>query len=125
MKPNLTASPWCPDEPNKFVLLTQINAPFTSPFVVNKPEDAHKLAAAWNAYEDQRTLPMDKLREACSHMLQNSDLKPHTVAGRRMIHAFWAGVIHLQQALGFTPSAHVTVCLMAGRHEELISKSKD
>ena len=121
MNPKLTAQLFHADDPTRFVLMAGDHV-FASPFVVNDPKQAHALADAWNTYEEQRTMPMDALKASCTSMLRNSDVKPHTVTGKRMIHAYWAGALGLQQALGFTPSANVLICLLAGRHDELINK---
>ncbi len=60
---------------------------------------------------------IDQLKRDCAQMLRNCAIKPTSVTGRRMIHAFWVGAM---QAAGEQPP-YVVICLMSGRHEDLVS----
>jgi hypothetical protein len=60
---------------------------------------------------------IDHLKERCSNMLRTSYVKPSTVTGKRMIHAFWVGVL---ETTGGSPSPFITICLMSGRYSDLV-----
>ena len=51
-------------------------------------------------------------------MLKSSDVKASSKLGKSMIHAFWVGVL---RALPDEQHAYVTICLMSGRYEDLVT----
>ena len=64
------------------------------------------------------SVDIEKLRKACGGFLKTNGIRAKTVTGRRMIHAFYFGA--LTQA-DETQHAYISICLLCGRHEELIA----
>lgn len=59
-----------------------------------------------------------ELKAHCGTMLESSDVKASSKMGKAMIHAFWVGVL---RATPDEPHAYVTICLMSGRLEDLVT----
>lgn len=62
-------------------------------------------------------MDMEKLKRGCGTVLHNSGIKPNSVKGKAMIHAFWCGAAQAADEL----PPYVLICLMAGRHNELVT----
>lgn len=62
-----------------------------------------------------------ELKKACGQMLRNSGFKPNTKQGAVAVHAFWVGAL---EAMGLTNDAYVFICLLAGRHSELVDMTE-
>lgn len=62
---------------------------------------------------------IEQLKRTIGALLHNSNIKPTTVKGRSMIHAFWAGAM-AQHGIETAPP-FITIYLMCGRHEELVT----
>lgn len=61
---------------------------------------------------------LTELKAQCGEMLRSSDVKATTKMGKSMVHAFWVGVL---RALPDEQHAYVTICLMSGRYEDLVT----
>ena len=59
-----------------------------------------------------------ELKAHCGEMLKSSDVKASSKLGKSMIHAFWVGVL---RALPDEQHAYITICLMSGRYEDLVT----
>ena len=57
------------------------------------------------------------LKRTLGSMLRTNDIKPKSATGRKMILAFWYGAITQS---GREAPAGVAICLLIGRHEELV-----
>lgn len=62
----------------------------------------------------------DKLKKACGNILKANGMKLGTKTTARWVHMFWAGAL---TALDDTTNPWVTICLMSGRHDELVDMS--
>lgn len=60
-----------------------------------------------------------RLRTACASFLKANDLKVGTKRGASAIHTFWYGAL---VALGEENNPWVTICLLSGRHDDLVAK---
>lgn len=61
-----------------------------------------------------------RLRKACTTMLKANDYKLTSVKAQSAVHSFWHGAL---VALNEThPDAHVTICLLTARYEDLCDK---
>jgi hypothetical protein len=66
----------------------------------------------------------DELKRRCRTMLESDGISPDTKNGKRCIVAFWIGALQTLPP-GVPMPAFVSICLMSGRTEELISKDTD
>ena len=57
------------------------------------------------------------LMERCGAFLAANGVKPKSVTGRKMIHAFWYGAL---VAIDQPDQPWVALCLLSGRHDELV-----
>lgn len=62
------------------------------------------------------TEKLNQLKTACHNCLRASGLKPTTVKGASVVHAFWLGAL---EALDDTTNPYVTICLLSGRYADL------
>lgn len=65
---------------------------------------------------------MAELRRACGAFLKANGLKVGTKTAAKLIHAFWYGAL---VARDDTQNAYVTICLLSGRHEDLVTIEKE
>lgn len=63
-----------------------------------------------------------RLRRSCASFLNTNGIKPNTQAGRKAIHSFWYGAL---VALDEPTNPWVTICLLSGRHDELVDFTKE
>ena len=61
---------------------------------------------------------LTELKAQCGEMLRSSDVKATTKTGKSMVHAFWVGVLRSNPDM---PHAYVSICLMSGRYEDLVT----
>lgn len=66
------------------------------------------------------TPELEALRRQCGSFLKSNNIKPSTVVGRKIIHAFWYGALCAKED---NHNPWVTICLLSGRHEELVDMS--
>lgn len=60
------------------------------------------------------------LKKTCGSFLKANDMKLGTKTAAKFIHSFWYGAL---AALDDTTNPWVTICLMSGRHDELVDMS--
>lgn len=61
---------------------------------------------------------LTELKAQCGEMLRSSNVTVTTKMGRSMVHAFWVGVLRSNPDM---PHAYVSICLMSGRYEDLVT----
>lgn len=68
------------------------------------------------------TPELEALRTQCGAFLKANNIKPNTLVGRKIIHAFWYGALCANDD---RQNPWVTMCLLSGRHEELATVTND
>lgn len=58
-----------------------------------------------------------RLRKVCADLLQTNGYKIKSAKGKETVQVFWLGVLNALNEP--SPDAHVTICLMSGRYEDL------
>lgn len=60
-----------------------------------------------------------RLARRCKTMLEANKLRSNTITGRKFIHVFFVGALC---ALDYETQPWVTICLLTGRHDDLLKE---
>lgn len=63
-----------------------------------------------------------QLKERCGSFLHTNGVKIKAAKGRTMVHAFWYGAL---VALNQPDNPWVSICLLAGRFDDLVTMPKE